>query len=45
MRDVKWNDDLGRIASLDTDGTIRLWDAELELVQEVSLGPDICLCS
>ena len=45
MRDVKWNDDLGRIASLDTAGTVRLWDAELELVQEMSLGPDICLCS
>ena len=36
VRDVKWNDDLGRIASLDADGTVRLWDAELELVQEVS---------
>ncbi len=46
VRDVKWNDDLGRIASLDADGTVRLWDAELELVQEVSLGPDnICLYS
>ena len=43
VRDVKWNDDLGRIASLDADGTVRLWDAELELVQEVSLGPDSCL--
>lgn len=37
VRDVKWNDDLGRIASLDADGTVRLWDAELELVQEVQL--------
>ena len=43
VRDVKWSDDLGRIASLDADGTVRLWDAELELVQEVSLLPDICL--
>ena len=45
VRDVKWDDDLGRIASLDADGTVRLWDAELELVQEGSLGPDNCLYS